>query len=63
MDKKIDALVDSTYVSFDLIFACVYWIISLNFRTEKLTLAGVGVNGIVVCDKSGLVLTSKGKVI
>jgi len=35
----------------------------LNFRTEKLTLAGVGVNGIVVCDKSGLVLTSKGKVI
>jgi len=39
MDKKIDALVDST--------------------TEKLTLAGVGVNGIVVCDKSGLVLTTK----
>lgn len=62
MDKKIDALVDSTYVSFDLNFVRVYSIVLSNFRTEKLTLAGVGVNGIVVCDKSGLVLTSKRKV-
>lgn len=39
MDKKIDALVESTL--------------------EKFTLAGVDVGGVVVCDKSGLILTTK----
>jgi hypothetical protein len=55
MDKKIETLVDSAYVSINSnrTRLMLFW-----FRLEKFTMVGVDVKGVLVCDKSGLTLTS-----
>jgi hypothetical protein len=55
MDKKIETLVDSAYVSINSnrTRLMLFW-----FRLEKFTMVGVDVKGVLVCDKTGLTLTS-----
>ena len=55
MDKKFETLVDSAYV---LINYNTTKLIFFVFRIEKFTMVGVDVKGVLVCDKSGLTLTS-----
>ena len=56
MDKKFQTVVDNTYVFFrERNTRCN----RISFSIEKFTIVGVDVKGVLVCDKSGLVLTSK----
>lgn len=54
MDKKLETIIDTTYVNVDLIRELI-----LLFRIERFNIIDVEVKGVLVCDKNGLVLASK----
>lgn len=61
MDKKCETLMDNAYVlNSSMIKRKIYLV---SFRIEKFTIHGVDAKGVVVCDKSGLVLTSNKQIL